>query len=330
MIVLNWLFSRPLQLKFFVGTILFVVACVLVLVLNVSQVLNPFMTSYLERDMQERTHILAMTLMDGAAAHNPQDLQRLLQDISEMHGYCYLRVQSNAGKLLASAGSDVSKRTIISGLSLDRDLNGCFDGSIPLLHDGKPYGVLHYGVDISFVETLKNHLRNNFLFITTLWLVIGAAMYYLLVRRMVKPLQAITRASESMAHGNLNAAMPQNLPQDELGKLASSFSNMASSLRTRIESQHRYAHAVYAEQARLNALLTILPVGVMFVDPAHLVQYINLECRRLWGLSEGEEYIGRSDTVLIALANDELDQPEDFSQHVDAALKTYGDRKSVV
>lgn len=322
--MLNWLFSRPLQVKFFLGTMLFVVLCLLVLVLNVSQVLNPFMTHYLERDMRERTHILAMTLMDGAAAHNPQDLQRLLQDISEMHGYCYLRVQNDAGKLLASAGSDASKRTIISDLDLDRDLNGCFDGSIPLLHDGKPYGTLHYGVDISFVETLKRHLRNNLIIVTALWLVIGAGMYYLLVRRMVRPLQAITRASESMAHGNLNAAMPQNLPQDELGKLASGFSNMASALRERIESQHRYAHALYTEQARLNALLTILPVGVMFVDPERKVQYINQECRRLWGLPEGEDFVGRSDTDLITIAAGLQEHPETFTQQMEVALKEYG------
>ena len=83
--------------------------------------------------------------------------------------------------------------------------------------------MLHYGVDSSFVEVLKAKLRNKLVLISLLWLVIGAAMYFFLVR-LVKPLQAITRASESMAHGDLNADMPKGLPQDELGKLATIFS----------------------------------------------------------------------------------------------------------
>jgi HAMP domain-containing protein len=206
----------------------------------------------------------------------------------------------------------------------DDDRNGCFDGDIPLTHDGKPFGMLHYGVDTSFVAALKANLRTKLLIISALWLVIGTAVYFFLVRRMVKPLQAITRASESMAQGNLNSSMPGELPQDELGKLASSFQRMAISLRERIESQQSYAHALYAEQARLNALLSIMPVGIMFVDHAHNVQYINLECRRLWSLAEGVDYIGQQDSVLVAHARDAMDQPDAFVQHLDAAIREYG------
>jgi len=41
---------------------------------------------------------------------------------------------------------------------------------------------------------------------------------------------------------------------------AAMFSNMAASLRERIESQQRYARDLYLERARLNALFSILPV----------------------------------------------------------------------
>jgi diguanylate cyclase (GGDEF)-like protein len=320
----NWLRSRPIQIKFFLGTVLFVGAVLLVLILNVLQVLNPFLSGHIRQDMQDRTHILALALMEGPAAHKQENLQQLLQDVVEMHGYCYLTVQNTEGKLLASAGNVAAKSMAISDLSLDSDQNGCFVGAIPLIHDGKPFGMLHYGADISFVEVLKENLRTKLFIVSLLWLVIGASMYFLLVRRLVKPLQAITRASESMAQGNLNAAMPEGLPQDELGKLATSFSNMAKVLRERVESQQNYAHALYAEQARLNALISILPVGVMFVDPEHKVQFINLECRRLWGLPESEDYIGQHDTVLIALARHLLEKPETFVQHVEDVLKEYG------
>jgi diguanylate cyclase (GGDEF)-like protein len=226
---------------------------------------------------------------------------------------------------LASAGNLVTTRAAVPETSLaNDDHNGCFDSAMPLIHEDKPFGTLHYGVDTSFVAALEHKLRTKLYIIATLWFVIGTAVYFVLVRRLVKPLQAITRASESMAHGNLKTEMPSDLPQDELGKLASSFQFMATSLRKRIESQLSYAHALYAEQARLSALLSILPVGIMFVDPSRIVQFINLECRRLWVLPEGEDFVGQQDTVLITHARSQIELPDVFAQHLDAALMEYG------
>lgn len=310
--MINWLLSRPLQIKFFVSTVMLVSIALLILMLNMMQVLNQFLTRHIEEDMQQRTHILAMTLMVGPAAHDPKDLSKLLHDVMDMHGYCYLSVQNADGKPLAAVGDPDDPR------------KECFDGAIPLIHDGDKFGMLHYGVDTSFVGVLKLGLSRQLVIVAVLWLLLGSVMYFMLVRRLVKPLQEITRASESMAHGNLNAAMPVNLPQDELGKLATGFNYMAAALRERIESQQRYAHALYAEQARLNALISILPVGVMFVDPERKVQYINAECRHLWGLPEDEDYIGRPDNDLIDRARELLDQPDAFIQQVDAALREYG------
>jgi diguanylate cyclase (GGDEF)-like protein len=322
--MLNWLFSRPLQIKFFFSTMLLIGIVLLVLILNVLQFLNPFLSHHIEQDMQDRTHILAMAMMVGPAAHNQNELRQLLHDVSEMHGYCYLNVLDNGGKLLASAGKGVPSLAPGTESALDSDRNGCFDGSITLIHDGRPFGTLSYGVDISFVEVLKDKLRTKLLLASMLWLVVGATMYFFLVRRLVKPLQTITRASESMAHGNLNTSMPKNLPQDELGKLATSFSNMAAALRERIESQQKYAHALYAEQAQLNALVSIMPVGIMFVDPLRHVQYINLECRHLWGISDSENFTGQLDTELISHARNLLEQPYAFMQELEASLKEYG------
>jgi len=322
--MLDWLFSRPLRIKFFVSTALFVSVAVLLVMLSVMQVLNQALSHHIEQDMRQRSHILAMALMSGPAAHDPDGLRRFLRDVVEMHGYCYLSVQDAQGKLLASAADDAGARPSLPGAAGADGRNNCFNGSIPLSHEGKPFGKLLYGVDTGFIDALKHSLRSKLFVVAALWLALGAAMYFFLVRRLVKPLQEITRASESMARGNLDARMPVNLPQDELGKLAASFSNMAAALRERIESQQRYARDLYSERARLNALFSILPVGIMFVDPARQVQYINPECRRLWGLPEGEDYIGQHDTDLIVRAHHLMEQPEDFVRQVDAALKEYG------
>lgn len=322
--MLNWLLSRPLQIKFFVSSTLLVSAALLMLMLNVFQVLNLFLSHLTEDDMQHRSHVLAMTLMAGLAAHNQNNLQQLLQDVSVTHGYCYLTVQDTEGKVLASSGNILSKHPDAPSTHLVDERNGCFDDSILLVHDGNPFGTLYYGVDTSFFKAVEIKLRTKLLIIAALWFVIGTVVYFFLVRRLVKPLHAITLACESMAHGNLNATMPKKLPQDELGKLAASFSNMAAALRERVEAQQIYAHALYDEQARLNALIAILPVGIIFVDPSHQVQFINQECRRLWELSDSEEYFGIHDSDLIDHARKSMEHPDTFMQHLDESLKEYG------
>jgi diguanylate cyclase (GGDEF)-like protein len=320
----KWLLSRPLQIKFFLSTALLIGTGLLVLMLSVLQALNQFLVHHIEQDMQQRTHILALALMSGPAAHDTNSLKALLRDVVTMHDYCYLSIQDARGKLLASAGDVASPHPAPSVAALAEDRNSCFGGAIPLLYEGKPFGMLHYGVDTSFLSALGRDLRIRLVIIAALLLALGSALHYLLVRRLVKPLREITRASESMAQGNLDATMPVNLPQDELGKLATSFSNMAASLRDRVASQQPYTRGLYADQARLNALVSILPIGIMFVDPARQVQYINPECRRLWGLSAGEDYIGQLDTDLIARARSLVEQPDAFVQQMNAALREYG------
>ncbi len=322
--MLNWLSSRPLQIKFFVSTILLFSTGLLVFALNVFQLMNQFLLHHVEDDMQQRTHILAMAMMMGPAAHNPDDMRKLLGDVSAMHGYCYLTVLDKAGNTLATAGNGATALSTVSGAGENNIRNGCFKGDIPLIHDGKPFGLLRYGMDTSFVDTLETRLRSKLLLIAAMWFALGTSVYFLLVRKLVQPLKEITHASELMAQGDLNSPMPRDLPRDELGKLAASFSRMATVLRERIELQQSYSHALYAEQARLNALVSILPVGIFFVDPSHKVQYINQECRRLWGLSENKDYLGKVDSDLIADASNQLEQPDAFMQNVATAVGTYG------
>lgn len=50
-----------------------------------------------------------------------------------------------------------------------------------------------------------------------------------LLRKMLKPIQAVVVAAESIAHGNLNIALTSN-SEDEIGKLTNAFSKMADTL----------------------------------------------------------------------------------------------------
>lgn len=140
--MLKWLLSRPLQIKFFLSTALLIGAGLLVLMLSMLQVLNQFLLHHIRQDMEQSTHILAMALMRGPAAHDPRDLRRFLSDVAATHGYCFLSVQDDRGRVLASSGDVSVAHPALSLAALADDRNRCIGGTIPLFHEGRPFGML--------------------------------------------------------------------------------------------------------------------------------------------------------------------------------------------
>ncbi|MBA3903599.1 MAG: PAS domain S-box protein [Rhodocyclaceae bacterium] len=53
------------------------------------------------------------------------------------------------------------------------------------------------------------------------------------------------------------------------------------------------------ERSRLEALLNVMKVGVLFVDSGHRIVYANKPCRHIWGIPESENMTGMRDTVLL-------------------------------
>ena len=88
-------------------------------------------------------------------------------------------------------------------------------------------------------------------------LALGAVVAWLVSRRVIRPLVALTEASEAMAHGNYNARV-EPTGDDELVRLANSFNRMVGEVRaahTQLEAQMERAEAVAEELDRSNVEL---------------------------------------------------------------------------
>lgn len=78
------------------------------------------------------------------------------------------------------------------------------------------------------------------------------------------------------------------------------------------------------ERSRLEALLNVMKVGVLFVDSGNRVVYANKPCRTMWSLSDEENMSGVRDATLLdrtaALRQDDAA----FRRHVEAVTRTRG------
>src|SRR5579885_2802610 len=76
----------------------------------------------------------------------------------------------------------------------------------------------------------------------------GVAITYLVVGRMIGPLETLTRAAREMAEGRMPAEIPVR-SRNEIGTLAEAFNSMSRQLSSRIrdlEDQRRHAAESHA------------------------------------------------------------------------------------
>ena len=74
------------------------------------------------------------------------------------------------------------------------------------------------------------------------------------------------------------------------------------------------------ERARLEALLNVMRIGVLFVDSGHRVVYINNACRDIWRLPRDENLTGLRDGAMIERTAHLRKDDAAYRRHVEATL----------
>lgn len=93
-------------------------------------------------------------------------------------------------------------------------------------------------------------------------LLVGTGFGWLLSRRLVGPVLALTQTTQAMAEGNLSARGEVNR-EDEIGQLAESFNRMAARLEQSVEAlRHFLADAAHALNTPLTALRSNLELSL--------------------------------------------------------------------
>ena len=105
--------------------------------------------------------------------------------------------------------------------------------------DGAFRGMVLLSMPHSRATLILNKLRDHYLMVSVLVILLAVVLLTLFVRRNSTPLQDMARTATDFGHGNLKARaqVPENAPE-EIRELALAFNNMASSLE-KSETQRR-------------------------------------------------------------------------------------------
>ena len=141
---------------------------------------------------------------------------------------------------LLDAATAARAPTVLAGGGVGAD--GYLEGMIPLYSDDKLLGVVRVRVSTYGLFLKARHSALLVIGLTFGLVIVGSLLGAVISQRMVKPLTAITRGLEAVRQGKLmNVSAVPVRQDDELGRLAASFNEMAAELAEKKELEEQIA-----------------------------------------------------------------------------------------
>ncbi len=137
---------------------------------------------------------------------------------------------------------------LVPPLSLDSDLGGKV-----LDEKSKVYGVVQVGLTSATMQRVLVSIIKNVVLITTLIIVCGIAVSFLLAGHIITPLRRLAFAARKVAEGDLTASV-QPTSEDEVGQLTRIFKSMIESLKERDAAISAHINTITKQVRQLTAL----------------------------------------------------------------------------
>ncbi len=252
-------------------------------------------------------------------------LHEILGEARGNQAYRYLVLLGPDGRRLAAAGlTDQEALPALDG-NLRGD-EGIYDTAISIRLGGSEYGRLQFGIDTGFLAEARARVLRQGIYlglaaVLSTFLTL-ALIGYLLTRRLA----LLTEASRVLAGGDFHAPLPPPA-NDEVGRLSAAFQEMSRQLHSRISALHEseartqaYLEEAETEHARLQALLSAMNLGILFVGADGGVVYHNPAFNRIWLIPQTETLVGWRPLEVFALSACQLENQSEFNRGIESIL----------
>lgn len=205
--------------------------------------------------------------------------------------------------------------------------------TVPVDVEGTPVGVLQVGLKRDEIDELLAILLGTLAFAVPLVLLVAGVGGYLLAGRALRPVATITALASRIGGEDLGARLDLQLPDDELGRLASTFDGMLARIEDAFERQRRFtsdaAHELRTPLTLIRSQVDLALARSRSPDAyREALQGVDGDLERLTGLVSKLLMVARADTGRMVLEQSEFDLAETISHVLDQY--TYGAAESGV
>ncbi|MFD1675973.1 ATP-binding protein [Alicyclobacillus fodiniaquatilis] len=145
--------------------------------------------------------------------------------------------------------------------------------AVPVLQQGKFAGILEYVLPVQVTYETIRQVTTIFYTGSGLVLVLTIILGAILSRALTRPVLDVTRQARVMAGGDFSRRL-EGSSNDEFGDLVQAINHLADELDEALAANRR-------EQERLRAIITSMGEGVIVLDSACAVLFMNHAARRL-------------------------------------------------
>ena len=217
-------------------------------------------TSYIEKRTREKVDFLARIGSEYLKNKKTDELNVLGEFIVDNPEVEYIALMNSDNEVVFSKGIMVSNENIRTYPKLIRDKNGNYLGSVVILVTRQRVNKIIDEEKEAIYKTINKILVILILIFIVCNIGIITTGSLLLKDTLLTPLRTLIKAARTITTGNLDAKL-QNVPEDEIGELATAFNTMTESLRIRereLRESRDFLHQVFRAAADYGIVTTDL------------------------------------------------------------------------
>ena len=150
--------------------------------------------------------------------------------------------------------------------------------AITIENQSQVVGIARVALPLTTVEDSVNHVTWIIILATIIIAVLAVLATWLIARIMTRPIRELTKASQQIATGQLGQKIAI-VTKDEIGRLAQSFNEMSSHLKTTMD-------AISTEKAKLDSVLDSMADGLIMTNAQGDITLANRAAEMLFGFKE--------------------------------------------
>ncbi len=286
---------HSLRGKLIILTVMVELITLSAVVWNSERLAEAHLTRQFDLRRAEITLLLQAAIGPAMAQRDYAAVRETLVSAQQLQGLTYLVMFDEVGQRVANVNWESSepvpavnaKNAAISNLNH-------MNTRIPVYLEGRNYGELQIGLDLRFLQEIRQDLLTQNVLLAGLGILLSGLVLGGLAHRLTRRLGLLASASDDLGAGRPFTTLP-GAGNDDLGSVVQAFNDMGKALERRMEDlrtaeaeQRGLAVAIDTERSRLDALLAAMRIGLVFVSADQRVAYINPSFRQLWALDSAQ------------------------------------------
>ena len=246
----------------------------------------------------ETGSLLQAALAPAMAQRDYAAVSDTLSSAYKLQGMTYLVMFDEDGQRIASANLDSSSPPPAVDTSKERIFRlQHLNVAIPIQLEGRNYGELQIGIDLRFLNEARREILLQNIMLAIVGILLSTLVLAAIALWLTHRLAALSAASNDLAAGRPFRPLTETAA-DDIGVVARAFNGMAATLERRMldlghseAEQRALAESLATERGRLDALLSAMRLGLVFVAKDDQISYLNPAFLKLWTVAFESQYI---------------------------------------